>query len=109
MLKALLDSGRILSVSWRSRRGGGDSRTGPDERRSRSGVLSGASDVEKTAVGRTPSRGNRAGGGRAPGEGSELRGWCIASNLSRAPGVLRALGISTPASDGPAERAGDRL
>ncbi len=46
---------------------------------------------------------------RAPGAGSELRGWCIEAKLPRAPGLLRAHGISTPASDGPAERAGDRL
>ena len=44
-----------------------------------------------------------------PGAGSELRGWCIVSNLSRAPGVLWAHPISTPASDGAPERAGDRL
>ena len=83
--------------------------SGTDVHRSWSGVFCGASDVEKTAVGRASGPGNRAGRDRAPGAGSELRGWCIVSNLSRAPGVLRAHPISTPASDGPPERAGDRL
>ena len=72
-------------------------------------MFCGASDVEKTAVGRALGPGDGAGRGRAPGAGSELRGWCIVSNLPRAPGVLRAHPISTPASDGAPERAGDRL
>src|SRR5262249_36314343 len=83
--------------------------SGTDERRSRSGLFRGASDVEKTAVGRASCPRTGAERDRAPGAGSELRGWCIVSSLPRAPGVLRAHPISTPASDGAPERSGDRL
>ena len=53
--------------------------------------------------------GDRALGGRAPGAGGELRWRCLESMLPRAPGVWRAHRISAPASDRPAERAGDGL
>ena len=93
-------------MSWRSRAGGGASWVRePMCTEDRSGVFCGASDVEKTAVGRASGPGDGAERGRAPGAGSELRGWCIVSNLPRAPGLLRAHPISTPASDGAPERA----
>ena len=44
-----------------------------------------------------------------PAQGASYAGGASNRYLSRAPGMLRAHPVSTPASDGPPERAGDRL